>query len=295
MHPKQKLMDLTLLLQGIVSGILASGLYALVSVGLALAIGVIGIVNFAHGEFFMVGAFITYQLFISFGFDPVISLFFVAPTLFLLGGAIYQSSIRYVLKAPELNQMLLTFGISIILQNLALLIWGGDPRTISSVAYRSIGYQLGGVSIGLVPLASFLISLVIVGSLYYALLKTPAGRAMRAVAQNRMGASLIGLEVNRVYLVTFALSALLAGLGGVMIAVIQSPTPIVGFAFTLKAFAIVVLAGLGNIRGILWASLVVALSESLVATLVPNGDALRNAVFFAIIFVVLIARSRRLA
>lgn len=288
-------MDPSLLAQGIVSGILASGLYALVSVGLALAIGVVGIVNFAHGEFFMVGAFFAYQLFVSFGFDPALSLLFVAPALFLIGAVIYSSTIRFVLKAPELNQMLLTFGIGIILQNLALLIWGGDPRSISGVAYRSVGYQIGPVSVGVVPLASFVLSLVLVGGLYWMLLRTSLGRAMRAVAQNRMGASLVGLEPNRIYLVAFALSALLAGLGGVMIAVIQSPTPTVGFAFTLKAFAIVVLAGLGNIRGVLWASLLVALAESLVATLVPNGDALRNAVFFAIIFVVLIARSRRLA
>ena len=288
-------MDFSLLLQGIVSGVLASGLYALVSVGLALAIGVIGIVNFAHGEFFMVGAFLAYQLFVSFGFDPVLSLLFVAPALALLGAVIYQGSIRYVLKAPELNQMLLTFGIGIILQNLALLIWGGDPVSISNVPYRALGFQVGGVSVGAVPLFSFLISLVLVGGLYFVLIATPVGRAMRAVAQNRMGAALVGLEPDRIYLTAFALSAALAGLGGVMIAVIQSPTPTVGFAFTLKAFAIVVLAGLGNIRGILWASLIVALSESLVATLVPNGDTLRNAVFFAIIFVVLIARSRRLA
>ena len=288
-------MDLSLLAQGIVSGVLASGLYALVSVGLALSIGVIGIVNFAHGEFFMVGAFLAYQLYLSFGFDPVLSLLFVAPALFVIGALIYRSTIYYVLKAPELNQMLLTFGIGIILQNLALLVWGGDPRSISNVPYRSIGYQIGGVSVGLVPLASFLISLVLVVLLYVALVRTRLGRAMRAVAQNRIGASLVGLEVDRIYLVAFAVSALLAGIGGVMIAVIQSPTPTVGFAFTLKAFAIVVLAGLGNIRGILWASLLVALSESLVATLVPNGDTLRNAVFFAIIFVALIARGRRLA
>ncbi len=288
-------MDLSLLAQGVVSGVLASGLYALVSVGLALSIGVIGIVNFAHGEFFMVGAFLAYQLYLTFGFDPVLSLLFVAPALFVLGALIYRSTIHYVLKAPELNQMLLTFGIGIILQNLALLVWGGDPRSISNVPYRSIGYQIAGVSVGLVPLASFLISLLLVVLLYVALVRTPLGRAMRAVAQNRVGASLVGLEVDRIYLVAFALSALLAGIGGVMIAVIQSPTPTVGFAFTLKAFAIVVLAGLGNIRGILWASLLVALSESLVATLVPNGDTLRNAVFFAIIFVALIARGRRLA
>jgi len=286
-------MDLSLLPQALISGILAAGLYALVSVGLALAIGVIGIVNFAHGEFFMVGAFFAYQLFVSFGFDPLLSILFVAPALFLIGALLYQTTIRFVLKAPELNQMLLTFGIGIILQNLALSIWGGDPRSIGAVPYRAVGIQLGNVSIGLVPLGSFVISVLLVGGLYYVLARTPIGRAMRAVAQNRIGAGLVGLEVNRVYLIAFALSALLAGIGGVMIAVIQSPTPTIGLAFTLKAFAIVVLAGLGNIRGIVTASLLVAVSESLVATLLPNGDSLRNAVFFAIIFATLVYRSWR--
>jgi len=285
--------DLTLLPQALVSGVLASGLYALVAVGLALAIGVIGIVNFAHGEFFMVGAFLAYQLFVSFGFDPLLSILFVAPVLFVIGAAIYTSTIRFVLKAPELNQMLLTFGIGIILQNLALMIWGGDPRSIGGVSYRAVGLQLGSVSVGLVPLGSFVISVLLVGGLYLMLARTPLGRAMRAVAQNRVGAGLVGLEVNRVYLVAFGLSALLAGIGGVMIAVIQSPTPTVGLGFTLKAFAIVVLAGLGNIRGIVSAAIVVALAESLVATLVPNGDALRNAVFFALILGTLVYRSWR--
>lgn len=288
-------MDPTLILQAVVSGVLASGLYALVSVGLALAIGVIGIVNFAHGEFFMIGAFLTYQLFVSFGVDPVFSILFVAPALFLLGAVIYRTTIQYVLEAPELNQMLLTFGIGIVLQNLALLIWGGDPVSISGIAYRSIGFRIGGISVGLVSLVSFAISIVLVTGLYLALSRSRTGRAMRAVAQNRVGASLVGLEVNRIYLLAFALSALLAGVGGVMIAVIQSPTPTIGLAFTLKAFSIVVLAGLGNIRGILAASLVVALSESLVATLVPNGGTLSNAVFFAIIFLALVWRSRRTA
>jgi branched-chain amino acid transport system permease protein len=289
------MIDPTLVLQALVSGVLAAGLYALVSVGLALAIGVIGIVNFAHGEFFMVGAFLTYQLFVSFGIDPVLSLLLVAPALAGIGALIYTSTIRFVLKAPELNQMLLTFGIGIVLQNLALLVWGGDPRTIAGIAYRSIGYQFGGISVGLVPLASFVVSLALVLGLYWMLARTSIGRAMRAVAQNRTGAALVGLEVNRVYLTAFALSALLAGIGGVMIAVIQSPTPTIGLAFTLKAFSIVVVAGLGNVRGVLAASLLVALAESFVATLVPNGDTLRNLVFFAIIFAVLVWRSRRTA
>jgi len=287
--------DPTLVLQALVSGVLAAGLYALVSVGLALAIGVIGIVNFAHGEFFMVGAFLTYQLFVSFGIDPVLSLLLVAPALAAIGALLYTSTIRFVLKAPELNQMLLTFGIGIVLQNLALLVWGGDPRTIAGITYRSIGYQFAGISVGLGPRAGFVVSLLLVLGLYWMLARTPIGRAMRAVAQNRTGAALVGLEVNRVYLTAFALSALLAGIGGVMIAVIQSPTPTIGLAFTLKAFSIVVVAGLGNVRGVLAASLMVALAESFVATLVPNGDTLRNLVFFAIIFAVLVWRSRRAA
>ena len=286
-------METTLLIQALVSGLLASGLYALVAVGLALAIGVIGIVNFAHGEFFMIGAFLTYQLAVSFGLDPIVSLLLVAPALFLIGALLYRTTVHYVLGAPELNQMLLTFGLGIILQNIALLIWGGDPRTIPAIPYRSASFQLGDVTLGAVLVGSFLVSLALVGGLYWLLLRTPTGRGMRAVAQNRIGASLVGLEVDRTYLLTFAVSAALAGIGGVMIAVIQSPTPVVGLTYTLKAFAIVVLAGLGNIRGILWASLLVALSESLVANLVPNGGSLRNAVFFAIIFIVLVIRGRR--
>src|SRR5690606_16830497 len=263
------LMELSLLPQALVSGVLAAGLYALVSVGLALAIGVIGIVNFAHGEFFMVGAFFAYQLFVSFGFDPLLSILFVAPALFVIGAILYQTTIRFVLKAPELNQMLLTFGIGIILQNLALSIWGGDPRSIGAVPYRAVGIQFGNVSVGLVPLGSFVISVLLVAGLYYVLARTPIGRAKRAVAQNRIGAGLVGLEVNRGYLVAFALSALLAAIGGVLIALSQSPPPTIGLVFTVKAFASVVLAGVGNIRGLVSASLLVVVSESLVATLLP--------------------------
>lgn len=288
-------MDLSLLLQAIVSGLLSSGLYALVAIGLALAIGVIGIVNFAHGEFFMIGAFLTYQLAVSLGIDPLISILIVAPAMFILGALIYRTTIQYVLSAPELNQMLLTFGLGIILQNLALLQWGGDPRTIPSIPYRSLSFRIGDITFGYVLLGSFMISLLLVLGLYWVLARTAFGRGIRAVAQNRIGASLVGLNVNRTYLVTFALTAALAGIGGVMIAVIQSPTPTIGLAFTLKAFAIVVLAGLGNIRGIIWASVFVALNESLVANLIPNGDSLRNAVFFSIIFLVLIWRGRRTA
>lgn len=292
-------MDLSLLPQAIISGLLASGLYALVSLGLAIAVGVIGIINLAQGEFLMVGAFLTFTLARAFGLDPLVSLLLVAPALFVIGAIVYRTSVQYVLTAPRLNQLLLTFGLAVILENAALLIWGGDPRAIGGIPYRAVGFHfqtvLGRISVGLVPLGSFLVSLVLIGLLYYILARTPFGKAMRAVAQNRIGASLVGLEVNRIYLLAFAISAALAGVAGVMIAVIQSPTPTIGFAFTLKAVAIVIVAGLGNIRGILWAAILAAVSESLVATLVPGGETLRNAVFFTIIFVVLIIRAGKLA
>src|SRR5690606_27317379 len=125
------------------------------------------------------------------------------PALFVIGAILFQTTIRFVLKAPELNQMLLTFGIGIILQNLALSIWGGDPRSIGNVPYRAVGLQFGDVSVGLVPLGSFVISVLLVGGLYYVLARTPLGRAMRAVAQHRIRGGLIGREVNLDFLVAF--------------------------------------------------------------------------------------------
>ncbi len=281
-----------LLLQTFINGILAAGLYALVASGLALAVGVVGIVNFAHGEFSMIGAFVSYLLFVGAGIDPILSLGLAALVLFVVGALTYYGLIRPVLAAPELNQMLLTFGLSVALQNLALLLFGADTRVLST-AYQGTTLTLGGVSFGLPPFAAFVLSVGLLVGLYAFLGRTRLGFAVRAVAQNRLAPGLLGIETQRIYLLAFGLSAALAGMAGVMLSVMLYTSPTVGFAYTLKAFAIIVMAGLGNLRGVVPAAVVLALAEALVSTYVPGGGGWVEAVFFLVIFLALTWRSWR--
>jgi len=281
-----------LFLQTLMNGLLASGVYALVASGLAIALGVVGIVNFAHGEFLMIGAFLSYLLFVARGVDPVFSLGIAALALFLAGALVYRWLIRPVLLAPELNQMLLTFGLSIVLQNLALLLFGGDTRVVNP-PYQGASLSLGFLAFGWVPLISFVLSYLLLFLLHAFLKRSRWGLAVRAVAQNRMAPGLLGIEIENVYAFAFGLSAALAGLAGVMLSVMLYASPTVGFIYTLKAFAIVVMAGLGNIAGVLWASLVLALAEAFVSTYVPGGGGWVEAVFFFVIFAALVLRSWR--
>lgn len=281
-----------LLLQTLINGVLASGIYALVASGLALAVGVVGIVNFAHGEFVMVGAFVSYLMFTYGGIDPVVSLGLAAVVGFLVGAISYAGLIRPVMNAPELNQMLLTFGLSILLLNLALLLFGGDTRVVSP-PYQASTLRLGNLNFGLVPLGSFLLSALLLTGLHLFLGRTRAGFAIRAVSQNRLAPGLLGIEKEQIYLVAFGISAALAGIAGVMLSVMLNASPAVGAAYNLKAFAIVVMAGLGNLRGIVPAALTLALAEAVVSTYVPEGGGWVEAVFFLVIFATLTWRSWR--
>lgn len=283
-----------LLLQTLLNGVLMAGVYALVATGLALSLGVVGIVNFAHGEFLMVGAFLSYLLFASRGVDPLLSLGLAFLAAFLVGGLTYYGLIRPVLKAPELNQMLLAFGLSILLQNLALLLFGADTRVVAP-PYQGAAFHLGPFFVGAVPLGAFLLSLALLLALHAFLTRAPLGLAMRAVAQNRLAPGLLGIEAEGVYLLAFGLSAALAGVAGVMLSVMLYASPTVGFLFNLKAFAVVALAGLGNLKGVIPAALALALAEALVSTYVPGGGGLVEAVFFLVLFLALTLRAWRQA
>jgi branched-chain amino acid transport system permease protein len=277
----------------LIFGGLRSGLYSLTSVGLALSVGVIGIVNFAHGEFLMLGAYLGYWLFVSYGLDPLAAIPLAAVALFALGGGVYRAGIQKVLQAPELNQMLLTFGLSIFLQNLAIILWTGDPRT-AAVAYKANAVALGPYTVGLPQLIVFGLAMALTLGLYGVLGRARIGKAMRAVAQNRLGASLLGIEVDRIYLLAFGLSAALAGTAGMMIALQLSVSPFIGLLYTLKAFSIIVIAGLGNINGVIYASLILGLSEAFVEFYVPQGGGWAEGVFFVLILLVLLVRPKGL-
>lgn len=278
--------------QTLLNGLLQSGLYALVAAGLALAVGVVGIVNFAHGEFLMIGAFLAWGASTSLGVDPLLSLPMVAVAVFAVGALTYRVSIRHVLLAPELNQMLLTFGLGILLQNLALMWLGGNTRTVTT-PYQGSSIRLGDLSVGGPKAIAFGLAVVILAALYAVLYRTNLGRQMRAVAQNRRGSQLIGIHVDRVYLIAFGVSCALAAVAGVLVATLLFASPTVGLVFALKAFAIIVMAGLGNLTGVLWASVVLGVSEALVQTYVPGGGGWSDAVFFLLIFATLVFRSFR--
>ncbi len=286
--------------QTLLFGILRSGLYALTALGLAISLGVIGVVNFAHGEFVMLGAYIGFWLYMLFsgplGLGPAVSPLVIligipvsGIALYLVATGIYRFTLRPVLRQPELNQMLLTFGLSILVVNGTSITLSPQAKD-ANLAWRFDVLDLGFASVTYARLAVFAVCIALVLVSYLLLQRSRLGKQMRAVAQNRLGAQLVGINVDRVYEIAFGMSAALAAAAGVMLVFQTQVSPYVGLGTLLKAFSIVVLAGLGNLTGVLWASLLLGLAEQIVSQYVPGGSALRDGLFFVLIFVVLLAR-----
>lgn len=286
--------------QALLFGILRSGLYALTALGLAVSLGVIGVVNFAHGEFVMLGAYIGFWLYLLFsgplGLGPAVSPLVIvigiplsAVVLYALAASLYRVTLRRVLRQPELNQMLLTFGLSILAVNATSIALSPQAKD-ANLAWRFDVLDLGFASVTFARLAVFVVCIALVLVSYLFLQRSQLGKQMRAVAQNRLGAQIVGIDVDRVYEVAFGMSAALAAAAGVMLIFQTQVSPFLGLSTLLKAFSIVVLAGLGNLTGVLWASLLLGLSEQLVSQYVPGGSALRDGLFFVLIFVVLLVR-----
>ena len=286
--------------QVLLFGILRSGLYALSALGLAISLGVVGIVNFAHGEFVMLGAYLGFWLYLTLstwlGIGPAVSplviLFGVplsAAALFLVGRGVFRFTMKPVLRQPDLNQMLLTFGLGILIQNLAVIIL--SPRALdANLPWRFELISLGFANVTYARLAGFVVSIAVVAATYLVIGRSRFGKRMRAVAQNRLGAQIVGIDVDRIYEVAFGLSLALAGIAGVMFIFQTQVSPFLGLGTILKSFSIVVLAGLGNLAGVVWAAVLLGVAEQVVSQYVPNGGALRDGLFFVIIFVVLLAR-----
>ena len=275
--------------QALINGILVSGIYALAASGLALAFGVVKFLNLAHGDFLMLAAYFGVIVFGAFGLDPLMMTPVVFVLFFILGALFYKVLVKPVLNAGELNQLLLTFGLSIFLQNLALLIFGGTIRTIS-VPYRSHTISFAGVNFGTARLFILLISIALMVTLYQILQRTRIGRSIRAVSQEPEGAALVGIDSESVYMVALGIAIAFASIAGMMLSVIFYAEPMVGFNFTLKGLAVVVVAGLGNVYGVLWASLLLGVSESLIGVYLPNGTGWSEAIFFLMILGVLVFR-----
>jgi branched-chain amino acid transport system permease protein len=269
------------------SGLLVGGIYAFVAVGLNLVFGVIRVANFAHGEFVMLGMFSAYLAYEMFNLDPYISAWLlVAPASFLLGVVIYYLVISRLLD-DHFMQMFATFGLILVIQNIVLWLTRGEPRTVYNWASTS-SFRFAGIDWSLARVVMLLVALVISGLLMLFLRTSIMGISMRAVAQDMSTSSLIGINVKRVFLVTFALSTMLAGIAGALLTPSYAATPSIGFGFVLPAFAVVVLGGMGSIPGSVIGGLAVGLIEASAGYLL--SPQLKQAVWFTIFLAILVIR-----
>lgn len=272
-------------LQSMLSGILVGGIYALMGIGLTMIFGVMRVTNFAHGELLMLGMYATWLVFTFLHLDPFLSIVLVAPALFLWGALLQKVFINRVLNALPQNQILLTIGLGLIMSNSVMLMFTSDYRILTTT-YSSSSYQLGGLSISQPLLYAFIITVVITAALYWFLLKTDTGQAIRATAQDRDAAQLMGINVRRMSVLAFGIGSALAGTAGALISPTYYIFPQVGSTFTLKAFVIVVLGGMGSVVGATLGGIIVGLTESLAAVYVASG--LKELVVFVLFLALLL-------
>lgn len=276
-----------LFLQSFINGLLLGGIYAACSAGFSLAFGVMGVVNLSHGDFVMLGAFITYWLFVLLGMDPFLTLPFSLLALFFLGLLLQRLAINRVIGAPPIMSYLLTFGLHLVLSNLALRAWTADYRTVTP-SYSGLNLNLLGLVLPYSRLATFALAMALILGLYLFLYRTESGRAIQATAQDREMARLMGVNIFKVYTLTFALAAAITGLAGSLISNTFVIYPQMGLPFTITAFCVVVLGGMGYIPGTLWGGLILGMVESLATTYLTAGISL--ALTFFLLLVMLIFR-----
>lgn len=249
-----------IILQTLMSGLLIGLIFSLVAVGLNLIFGVMDLVNFAHGEYLMLSMYIAYWMATLWGIDPLLSLPVCAMALFLLGVITYRFLIARVMQAPMLAQIFATFGLMIFLQNAAFFIWKPDYRTIGkSLASGNIEFL--GAFVGLPQLVAAAGALITTGLIFYLINRTELGRALRATSENRMAASLMGIDTKRMFAFAWGVGAACVGVAGALLATFYPIFPQVGAVFGLTAFVVVVLGGFGSITGAFVAGIIIGLIQ----------------------------------
>ena len=286
----------TVFAQAVVSGILIGGVYGLVAMGLSIVFGVLDIINFAHGALMTIGIYASYLLFQEYGIDPYLSLLITVPLLFVIGMGIQRFAINPVMTAPVHNQLLLTLGIAIMIENLLLVFFSGTPRSIE-LPYARGSFDLGfmtldfplrifGAVVSMPKLIAFVMALILAFFLYLLIQRTWLGAAIRAAAQQPEGAELVGIDIRRIYVITFGIGAAAAGAAGGMVMPFLFVSPTAGATFNIIAFIVVVLGGMGSIPGAIVGGLIIGLTQEL-GQLFVSGSSKLLGVFVVFILVLL--------
>ena len=271
--------------QVVVSGILSGGLYAMVALGLALIFGVMRVINIAHGPLLMLGAYATFFLYHRFGMNPFLTVPLAMAALFVVGMLLQRSLIFRVVDAPELSSLLLTFGISIALVNLAQLAFTSDLR---AVEYITGAWLVGGLALSKPRVIAFAFAAGVTALAFVFLQRTRLGKAIRATSQSREVAMVCGIDVARIHMITFGLASALAAAGGSLLAVIVAIQPEMGQVWTFKSFLVIVLGGAGNYPGALLGGMLLGLVEQLASLFLTTQ--LSEVVAYVLLVLVLLVR-----
>lgn len=273
----------------IINGLLIGAIFALAAYGMALVWGVMNIINIAQGEFVMLGGYVAMILFWN-GIHPLFSVAVAPFVLFFVGWALYKLVVFRVVDRDLFVSLLATFGLSILMQQLMNTVFTGNIQTAQS----GLGtIQLGSISILSIKVVAFFFTIILGGCLVVFMRKSRLGQAIRATSQNARAARVLGVDTDKVYAVTFGLNAAICGAAGAMVAMAYSIHPYIGLPYTIRAFMIVVVAGLGNIAGVVLAGLGLGAAENVASFVL--GTEFQLAFTFCLLVVVLVWRNTRLA
>jgi branched-chain amino acid transport system permease protein len=288
-------MSIESFLQTLVFGIFVGGIYGIAAMGLALVFGVLKILNIAHGELLMLGGYLSFWLFITWGVDPFVSILITIPALFLIGLLLDRTVYRHVVtllgEEKIKNSMLVSFGLALVIQNLAQWGFTADERAIQ-VAYTGTGLSLAGITLPYTRLGTFVVAIVVTLLLHMFLRRTYYGKAILATAEDWESAELVGINIRRIYMMTFALGASLAAIAGTFVTITYGISPSIGIIWTLKALVVVVLAGTGSILGAFPAGILLGVIEAVSGAFI--GSTYREVIGLVIFVLVLILRPQGL-
>ncbi len=277
-----------LILQSLIYGLLIGGLYAIIGIGMTLIMGVLNIINLAHGQIMMVAMYLTWVMWQFAGLDPYLSIFITIPLVYFLGKGISRYLLFPLIKKESIlpeNQVLMTVGIGMVLVELARSVFSSDYRSVRT-SYTDEAWHLGNISLSVPLVIAFLIAIVLTIGLFILLTKTDLGRSIRATAQDRDAATLMGISAKKITILTYGLGSGLVAAAGTLLLPVYYLFPDVGPIFTVKAFVITILGGLGSPIGAIAGGLVLGIAETFGATYISMGY--RDAVGLVIFLLVLV-------